>query len=145
MEFSKTFIRLNWLALILVYLVIIAGSVVRTTGSGMGCPDWPKCFGQWVPPTSESQLPENYREIYGDKRVAKVEKFARFLSVIGMSETAERIQKDPQTYEELPFNAGSTWTEYINRLMGFLAGNAMLLAFLWLLLKYRKDRRLVVM
>jgi cytochrome c oxidase assembly protein subunit 15 len=145
MAFSKSYIRLNWLALILIYLVIIAGSVVRTTGSGMGCPDWPKCFGQWVPPTSESQLPENYRDIYGEKRVAKVEKFARFLSAIGMSETAERIQKDPQTYEELPFNAGSTWTEYINRLVGFLAGNAMLLAFLWLLLKYRKDRRLVVM
>ena len=28
-----------------VFLVILAGSLVRMTGSGMGCPDWPKCFG----------------------------------------------------------------------------------------------------
>ncbi len=141
--FAKGYVRLQWTALVLVFLVIIAGSVVRTTGSGMGCPDWPKCFGQWVPPTSEAELPENYREIYGEKRVAKVEKFTKFLTAIGMSETAERIRKSPETYDKLPFNAGSTWTEYINRLVGFLAGNAMLIAFIWTLLRYRKDKRLV--
>lgn len=141
--FGRGYVRLQWTALVLVFLVIIAGSVVRTTGSGMGCPDWPKCFGQWVPPTSEAELPANYREIYGEKRVAKVEKFTKFLSAIGMDETAERIRKSPETYEELPFNAGSTWTEYINRLVGFLAGDAMLIAFIWTLLRYRKDKRLV--
>lgn len=143
--YAKSFVRLNWVALVLVYLVIIAGSVVRTTGSGMGCPDWPRCFGQWIPPTNEAQLPENYREIYGEKRVKKVEKFARFLAAIGMGETAEKIRKDPSTYEELPFNAGQTWTEYGNRLAGFLAGNAMLALFLWGWLRYRKDRRLVLL
>lgn len=142
--FATSFIRLNWIALVLIYLIVIAGSVVRTTGSGMGCPDWPKCFGKWVPPTSEQQLPENYREIYGEKRVKKVEKFARFLTSIGMEETAEKIKKDPSVYEELPFNVGQTWTEYINRLVGFLAGNAVLLIFLWTLLRYRKDRKLLL-
>jgi cytochrome c oxidase assembly protein subunit 15 len=141
--FAKGYVRLQWTALVLVFLVIIAGSVVRTTGSGMGCPDWPKCFGQWVPPTSEAELPANYREVYGEKRVAKVEKFTKFLTAIGMDETAERIRKSPETYEELPFNAGSTWTEYINRLVGFLAGDAMLIAFIWTLRRYRKDKRLV--
>jgi heme a synthase len=143
--FAKGFVRLNWISLVLIYLVVIAGSFVRITGSGMGCPDWPKCFGQWVPPTGEQQLPKDYREIYGEKRVKKVEKFAKFLSAIGMKETAEKIKNDPATYEELPFNAGKTWTEYVNRLCGFLAGNAVLLIFLWALFRYRKHRTLLLL
>lgn len=143
--FSKNFIRLNWISLVIIYLVIIAGSVVRTSGSGMGCPDWPKCFGQWVPPTTAQQMPADYTTIYGEQRVKKVEKFARFLSALGMKETAEKIKKDPKTYEELPFNARKTWVEYLNRLVGFLAGNAVLLIFLWSLIRYRSDRRIVVL
>lgn len=143
MNYTKNYIRLHWVSLVLIYLVVIAGSVVRTSGSGMGCPDWPKCFGQWVPPTSASQLPENYRDAMLEKRLKKAEKFTRMLQVFGMNKTAEKLKNDPFLYQEEPFNARRTWTEYLNRLAGFLAGNAVLILFIWTLFFYRKNKRIL--
>src|SRR5579871_6831267 len=77
---------------ILTFLVIIAGAVVRTTQSGMGCPDWPTCFGRWIPPTNASQLPPD---------------FEKYLHKQDIDHT---------------FNAFHTWIEYFNRLLGALLG-----------------------
>ena len=143
MEYSRNFIRFNWLTLVLIYLVVIAGSFVRITGSGMGCPDWPKCFGEWVPPLSIDELPEDYKEKYLEKRVKKITKFSNLLTALGMDNTAKKLANDPALKKEESFNVRKTWTEYINRLFGFLAGNAVLLVFLWVLWKYRK-RKLVI-
>ncbi len=144
MTFSKWFVRFNWIAVVLIYMIFVAGSLVRITGSGMGCPDWPKCFGTWVPPTAESQLPENYKAVFGERRAQKLEKFSKLLTTIGMNETAERLLNDPELRHEESFNAKKTWIEYINRLMGFLAGNVMLFIFAWIVLKYRK-RKLILL
>ena len=144
MDYSKSFIRFNWITLVLIYLVVVAGSFVRITGSGMGCPDWPKCFGQWVPPTEIDQLPENYKEVYSEKRAQKIEKFAKFLSIVGLKKTAMVLRNDPQLRVEEDFNGQKTRIEYINRLFGFLAGNAMLLSFIWLIWKFKK-RKLILL
>ncbi|MEL0325870.1 MAG: COX15/CtaA family protein [Burkholderiaceae bacterium] len=86
------------LCLILVYIVILAGGTVRATGAGMGCPDWPLCFGKFIPPTSEAELPENWKNfLHGSQS------------------------------ENPSFNPVHTWTEYLNRLVGSLLGLASLI------------------
>jgi cytochrome c oxidase assembly protein subunit 15 len=140
MVYSKGFIRFQWTILIAIYLIVIAGSFVRITGSGMGCPDWPKCFGQWVPPTQKSELPADYREKFAEKRGKKIDKFCRFLSSIGLKETAAKIQADPTLRQEEPFNVSKTWTEYGNRLVGFLAGNLLLIGLIWAVINYRQRK-----
>ena len=123
-------LRFHWLTLIMIYLVIIAGSIVRITESGMGCPDWPKCFDQYIPPTDISQLPENYQLFYSSKREKKIKKFTSFLTNIGLEEKAILIQADKSLLYEQPFNVWNTWLEYINRLIGALAGIFIFIGFL---------------
>lgn len=144
-KFSRSYLRFAWITLVFIYLVIIAGSVVRTTGSGMGCPDWPTCFGQIIPPTSEDQLPENYKETYANYRKKKIDKFSSFLKSIGFKTTAQELLNDESLLIEEDFNARRTWTEYGNRLVGFIAGNLVLILFIWTFIRYRKHRKLLIL
>jgi len=42
------------------YLLILVGGLVRASGAGLGCPDWPRCFGSWIPPLSVADLPPQF-------------------------------------------------------------------------------------
>ena len=115
--------------LILVYLVIIAGALVRMTGSGMGCPDWPKCFGYYIPPTDIKELtwtPD--REFEEGQVIIKDEKLWVAKSDFKTNTVFNNSQWRLYTKHDYAlFNATETWIEYINRLIGALAGVAILL------------------
>lgn len=105
-----------------VFLLFLLGALVRATGSGMGCPDWPKCFGLYAPPTCECQLPKNYEQVFLEKRHKKVAKFLKTLRTFGLNEKADLIEKDKNLYVQEKFDPTKAWIEYINRLFGVLAG-----------------------
>jgi heme a synthase len=50
--------RVSYLALGALTLIVLTGAGVRLTGSGLGCPDWPKCYGHALPPLSTHALIE---------------------------------------------------------------------------------------
>ncbi len=97
----------------------------------MGCPDWPKCFGSWVPPTSLEQLPSDYLEVYKEKRIQKNERIGRVLQGIGFTEVAQEIFAHPSQYIETEFNVTKTWIEYVNRLVGVVIGLLIFLTVLY--------------
>ncbi len=90
---KRRFLGLALVTIAAVYFLILVGGSVRASGAGMGCPDWPLCFGQFIPPTSEAQLPPDWRVTYADRG-----------------------------YDTADFDPVKTWTEYINRLVGAVIG-----------------------
>jgi len=50
--------RLAYVTLVALTLIVLTGAAVRLTGSGLGCPDWPKCGGNALPPISTHALIE---------------------------------------------------------------------------------------
>lgn len=103
-------------ALVSLLLLMAVGAVVRVTGAGMGCPDWPTCWGCLVPPTKVENV--NFSKL-------PIERFRK---------KAERMGRDPQTITveslKAEFNPRHVWTEFINRLCSMPVGLFTLALFL---------------
>lgn len=140
-----SFRKLALSTLISVYILILVGGVVRSTGSGMGCPDWPKCFGKWVPPTSVEQLPASYKEDYSEYRHQKNIKFAKYLSAFGFDHTAQQILQDKSIWQEEDFNPVKTRIEYVNRIIGVIIGFLIFAVFAFSLRYWKTNRLLTIL
>lgn len=80
--------------------LVVAGGLVRATGAGLGCPDWPTCWGCWLPPTELSDVPAQIDEVGNPYYLDKLDR-RQYLS---------------------KFDATKMWIEYLNRVLGVLIG-----------------------
>ena len=136
--------RKTIISIVIVYLVILAGGIVRMTGSGMGCPDWPKCFGFLIPPTERSQLEWKSNSEYNKNQIIIIDETLFYANdkfksknKFEMSNWSEYTKHD---YSK--FNVYHTWIEYINRLIGAIAGLSVLILFVNSL-KFLKTKKII--
>ena len=143
---KKYFLKAAKIALILVYLVIVAGALVRMTGSGMGCPDWPKCFGYYIPPTDIKELLWQPNHNYLESQVIiKNEKLLVAISDFNSSNTYDSAQFRAYTKHDYAiFNAVETWIEYINRLIGALAGLVVLITAIFSFTYWKANKKITL-
>ena len=110
------FQKLATAALVSVLFLMFVGAIVRVTGAGMGCPDWPTCWGCLIPPTQVEDV---------DFDKLPIERFRA---------KAERMGRDPETITvdslRAEFNPRHVWTEFINRLCSLPVGFFSLATFI---------------
>ncbi|HEX5150048.1 MAG TPA: COX15/CtaA family protein [Parafilimonas sp.] len=109
----STYLNYTRIVLIFVFLVILAGGIVRTTQSGMGCPDWPHCYGKLAPPLSAKDLPADYKK-YLDK---------------------QDIDKE--------YNPVHAWVEYVNRLITGMLGILLVIHVGWSFKKFFRTKQAI--
>jgi cytochrome c oxidase assembly protein subunit 15 len=122
------FQKLATAALVSVLILMFVGAIVRVSGAGMGCPDWPKCWGCLIPPTRLEQVDF-------DK-----------LPIAKFQQKAERMGRDPASISEeslrREFNPRHVWTEFVNRLTSLPVGFFSLATFIAAF--WQRDKRPLV-
>lgn len=96
--------RAAFVSLCFVTVLVFVGAIVRTSGAGLGCPDWPTCWGELIPPYKVEQVNQKKLE----------ESLPRF------KRKAKALGRDPDsiTVDSLmdEFNGAHTYIEFVNRL-----------------------------
>jgi cytochrome c oxidase assembly protein subunit 15 len=111
---QRVFRRLAIFTTALTYFLIAVGATVRVTGAGMGCPDWPTCFGLLVPPMSVEELPPPGSYDF------------------------------PPGWSVERFDPLMTWIEYVNRLIGALVGLSILSTLIAAIVAFRRRAGVLV-
>jgi len=120
---------------------------VRLTGSGMGCPDWPKCFGYYIPPTEQKELLFTARKEYDKGQVIIKEESL----LVAKTDFTSKPTFDASNWEKYTkhdyaiFNPLHTWVEYINRLLGALAGIACIITFILSFGYWAANKKLILL
>ena len=133
-------------SILLVYMVIATGGVVRMTGSGMGCPDWPKCFGYYIPPTNIAQLTWISKKIFKKGQMI-IYKDELKISKNNFTSGLDFDHKNWEGYTKhdySKFNPLHTWVEFINRLIGVICGISVLILGFYSL-QFFKNRPIITL
>jgi cytochrome c oxidase assembly protein subunit 15 len=113
----------------------------------MGCPDWPKCFGYYIPPTELSELQfkpnQNYKKgiviIVDEELQVSKENFTS-------GDRLDLNNWEPYTeHDYATFNPLHTWVEYINRLLGALAGIPILIFTIMSIWLWKDKKRFLLL
>ncbi len=144
---KSIFPKIVKITLISVYLIFLAGAVVRMTGSGMGCPDWPKCFGYLIPPTSEEHITWKPNKSF-EKGMIIVKNEVLYVAEKDIVTSGEFNINNWEKYTKhdyAKFNTYHTWTEYINRLASVLSGFVFIFLVLGSLKFWKQNKKIPIL
>ena len=144
---NKLFFRSALISTILSYLLIFVGGLVRVSGSGLGCPDWPKCFGRWIPPTSIEEITWKPNQSYAKGvMILHENKFFNSKHKFTSNKSFELYNWIPYTkHDYTKFDPLNTWFEFVNRLIGAVAGFSTLIMFFLSTYEFRRNKILTLL
>jgi cytochrome c oxidase assembly protein subunit 15 len=158
------FINLVRISIVLAFVVIVLGAYTRLTDSGLGCPDWPGCYGNLAVPSAANEIDmsdERYASRPLETGKAWNEMIHRYaagtlgLCILAIAGLAHRRRKEPQQQVVLPFvllglvifqALLGMWTVTLLLkpvvVMGHLLGGmTILLLLVWLYLKINTSKK----
>lgn len=105
------------------FFLIFIGGLVRASGAGLGCPDWPRCFGLWFPPLHADALPAGYDRALFNPINTWLEYFNRLVGVtVGLFILATFIRAVRLARTDTAVFAGATAALLLVLFQGWLGG-----------------------